>query len=637
MKIFKTAAAAFFITALGSMVSVSAQTDVEIGDYISLGRYNGSPIIWRVADNDNNGILVVSNEILCLKEYDAAGIGGTHSYDKSREAGGSPVWSESNLRAWLNSSADGGDVEWYCGNTPSYNDENGFLHSDNFSDGEKMLMKEVMQKTIVHSIDTGIEGYVSGSDFTIIKNNTWDQDLSSNYESCAYEMVTDRVFIPDSKQAEAIKKNLGKDYLIGRYADTTKFTWLRQSAGNYYAWSGILWNSIPASDGFGAVWRADANTECGVRPAFYLSDNASIVSGRGTEDEPYILSYKEKWGIEDVQINDTGVNVTISRNDNVSGNEKLIAAFHDIDGENIGIFIKDIDSSDKYTFEFDRMSDVNEVKLFMWNDMELLIPMTEKVVKKTAPTIHIVSDSTAADWENPESVAHLVTGVTNYYPQSGWAMMLENYIMERTAEINNKAIPGCTAQMFISAYLPELKTEIRQGDYVIIQFGHNDQKKYGIEEYKGYMTQLADSAEEMGASVIFVTSPVRLQFSDGVLIDYMGGYLNPVLGDYAEATKELSQELNIPVIDLNAKSRELVSELGEDEAKNLYLFLSKNDDRFISDERFSDSYNNKELKDGAHLLPYGADTYARIVAEGIEELNISLSKYITLDHVPKKP
>ena len=98
-----------------SLVPDFATHSINVGDYALLGKYNGDPVLWRCVSMDENGPLMLSDKIISIKAFDAA---GTHPNDHNnqRVSNGSNLWSAANIRAWLNS-ADS-TVSFPCGNAP---------------------------------------------------------------------------------------------------------------------------------------------------------------------------------------------------------------------------------------------------------------------------------------------------------------------------------------------------------------------------------------------------------------------------------------------------------------------------------------------------------------------------------------
>ncbi len=318
-RFFSLAVAVTTLTALMPIFTVRSAASVNIGDYVQMGTYYGAPILWRCVDIDENGPLMLSDKIICLKPFDAItsenSETGSHSRNEDRRLRGSEYWADSNIRSWLNSNADSGEIEWLCGNPPDedhvkggYNDydqEPGFL--TNFTQSEVNAIKEVTQKSILLYPEINVGMAVTGTENHIYDNNI--PDAVTNYDTAYAEYVTDKIFLIDVKQLNAIYDNrnvLGAEYYyIGEPTEqcaanseykTDSLTsgqkwpyWLRSSSVNdshcyvrYVIPSGYVYNS---SAYYGDI---------GVRPALYLNESAITISGSGTNDNPYTIDDSEE-------------------------------------------------------------------------------------------------------------------------------------------------------------------------------------------------------------------------------------------------------------------------------------------------------------------------------------------------------
>ena len=288
-------------------VIVSA-ANINIGDYVQMGTYYGQPILWRCVDIDENGPLMLSDKILCLKAFDAQtssnSATGSHSRRGSYE---SNYWADSNIRSWLNSSASAGNVNWLCGNPPiesgviynAYDQEAGFL--TNFTSNELAAIKEVTQKSLL-SYSEIAEGMAEiGTERHTYNSNI--NNVVQNYDSADAEYVADKVFLLDVKQINEVYNNsdiLGDDYYIGEptaecvanseYTDSYLgvgkkwYTWLRSPLSSTYDIVRYVYS-------VGGVNCDSAyNGSRGVRPAFYLNlSSFTKKSGKGTESSPYAV------------------------------------------------------------------------------------------------------------------------------------------------------------------------------------------------------------------------------------------------------------------------------------------------------------------------------------------------------------
>lgn len=234
------------------------------------------------------------------------------------------------------------------------------------------------------------------------------------------------------------------------------------------------------------------------------------------------------------------------------------------------------------------------VKQFIWDGTTS--PKASNTVRSAGAdgtTVYIVGDSTVATYD-----------YATYYPQTGWGQMLENYL--NGATVKNFAIPGSSLkQMYKQGVFDNVIAQGRPGDFLLIQFGHNDSKFTYAEYsdifagYRAYLKYYAERARAKGMIPIFVTSPVRRRNN------IFGGESSLV--SYAAAVKSVGRALNIPVIDLFTKSSELVSCLDSEEAdssKKLFLFVDANDSRYFGDgSAYTSSVYNKDGKteDNTHF------------------------------------
>ncbi|HAC10902.1 MAG TPA: hypothetical protein DCE65_03470 [Clostridiales bacterium] len=276
-------------------------TQVELGNYISLGKYNGKEILWRCVGEDENGALMLADNIIDTLPYDAKtndnNRSKSHSRNYKRDTYGSNYWKDSNMRSWLNSTAVAGEVKWLCGNPPredsvngnAYDQKAGFLND--FSKAEIAAMKNVTQRSIVSHPEYNL-GFHDGEGRSDLELNFDIENVASNFDSAYGENSTEKVFLLDVKQVNTVWKNFG-NYYIGR---------------NEQGMAWPYWLRTPVTDcnhdmryvhSNGSVGREWPNTDyIGVRPAFYLdSDYYATTSGDGSASNPYVGSAPDK--IED--------------------------------------------------------------------------------------------------------------------------------------------------------------------------------------------------------------------------------------------------------------------------------------------------------------------------------------------------
>ena len=273
--------------------AADTETGVKLGDYIQLGRYEDAPILWRCVSVDENGPLMLSDRVLCdYMPYDARTSenpnSGSHRRSGYRSKYGSNHWRDSDMRSWLNSDADAGQVEWLCGNPPkdgyivgggAYDGKAGFLNG--FTPDEAAAIKTVTQRSIV-SHPEYTAGYIDAPG-TDLPYNTDIDSVADGYEGAHYEGITDKVFLLDVKQLHTVYENLG-GYYIGQNRNGVNWSyWLRTPVTDcnhdmrYVSPQGSIGRDAPCKGYYG------------VRPAFYL-DAAyyAVTSGSGTAADPYV-------------------------------------------------------------------------------------------------------------------------------------------------------------------------------------------------------------------------------------------------------------------------------------------------------------------------------------------------------------
>jgi len=172
-----------------------------------------------------------------------------------------------------------------------------------------------------------------------------------------------------------------------------------------------------------------------------------------------------------------------------------------------------------------------------------------------APVIYLAGDSTVTDQPSE--------------PAASWGQMLPALLTPDIA-VANYAQSGETLKSFISELrLAKILTTLKTGDWLLIQFGHNDQKvqwpqTYAAPDttYPAYLKVFIAEAKRRGAHPVLVTSPERRNFRDGRIQD--------TLGAYAEAARRVAREEDVPLIDLNDAARRIYEALGEDRAAALF-------------------------------------------------------------------
>ena len=286
-----------------SLIPVSVQAaskpNIKIGDYVQMGKYNGSSILWRCVSIDADGPLMLADKIVDKLAYDAKtndnSNSKSHSRSYKRDDYGSNYWRDSNMRSWLNSTATAGKVDWLCGNPPkdgyvsgtgAYNNKAGFLNE--FSKAEIAAMKTVTQRSLVSHPEYN-KGIVEGDANSDLLYYTDISEAVANYDSSYFETTTEKVFLLDVKQANAVWRNLQGYYVAYNNNGMAWPYWLRTPVTDCN--HDMRYISSSGQVGRYAPWYSDL----GVRPAFYLDSEYFVsASGNGSQSNPYVVSAPSK-------------------------------------------------------------------------------------------------------------------------------------------------------------------------------------------------------------------------------------------------------------------------------------------------------------------------------------------------------
>lgn len=203
-------------------------------------------------------------------------------------------------------------------------------------------------------------------------------------------------------------------------------------------------------------------------------------------------------------------------------------------------------------------------------------------------SIFLAGDSTVANYPSHQS------------PMAGWGQLLGSFFTEAVT-IHNYALCGRTTRSFIEqGHLDRMHGAIREGDMLLIQFGHNDQKEkanISLSDYKAYLTSYVEKARSRNADPVLITPVQRRHFDEN-------RQLLHTHGEYPSAMKELAVELSVPLIDLGVRTRELYESLGSELSKSLFVWLEAGQHANYPDG----------AKDDTHFSEQGARRVAELVA-----------------------
>ncbi len=237
----------------------------------------------------------------------------------------------------------------------------------------------------------------------------------------------------------------------------------------------------------------------------------------------------------------------------------------------------------------------------------MLLPVFAASGPGSRVAVYLIGDSTMADKPDP---------VKN--PERGWGQMLSSFFSDGV-DVCNHAVNGRSTKSFIrEGRWDSVLVRLNQGDYVFIQFGHNDAKitdssRY-TNPYTGYRRNLiryVNESRSRGAKPVLFSPIVRRKFNEN-------GVLEDAHGAYPFIMRDVARELGVPFVDMQLMSEDLILSLGPEKSKELYLWVGPG---------VYEMYPQGK-QDNTHSTEKGALEMARLAVEGLKELNMDIVKYL---------
>jgi lysophospholipase L1-like esterase len=215
-----------------------------------------------------------------------------------------------------------------------------------------------------------------------------------------------------------------------------------------------------------------------------------------------------------------------------------------------------------------------------------------EILRVDVPTIYLLGDSTVCDQPHE--------------PFASWGQMLPRFFTSGVA-VANHAESGESARSSLAARrLEKVLSGMKKGDFLLIQFGHNDMKSVSAAAYKADLRRFVTDAHKKEATVVLVTPMNRRTFQ--------GDIVTNSLKDFPDAVRALAKEDDVPLIDLHAMSKTLYEAVGPNHSGVFF-----------------------KTGDGTHHNNYGAYELARCVVEGVRQNQLKLVKYLAADVIPFNP
>ena len=223
------------------------------------------------------------------------------------------------------------------------------------------------------------------------------------------------------------------------------------------------------------------------------------------------------------------------------------------------------------------------------------------------PTIYGIGDSTMANKVKPDE-----------NPERGWGQMLPLFFNDKIT-IDNRAVNGRSTKSFIAEKRWDAIYKIlKKGDYVFIQFGHNDAKENDSlrytnphSAYRHNLIRFVTETREKGATPIIFSSIARRNFNEN-------GVLIPTHGDYTLEARSVAQEYHVTFSDMEYYSELLEQSYGPEKSKQLHLYFKAGEMPYYKEDKADDT----------HFCVKGATAIAKIAVDELKKNKLDIVKYI---------
>jgi lysophospholipase L1-like esterase len=230
--------------------------------------------------------------------------------------------------------------------------------------------------------------------------------------------------------------------------------------------------------------------------------------------------------------------------------------------------------------------------------------------QKQVITVYLAGDSTMAQKADDKR------------PETGWGEYLQSQFDDRRVKIENHAQNGRSTKSFINeGRWQAIVDKLKKGDYVFIEFGHNDEKLDKPEtgaaantDYRNNLIRFIKDVRAKNAFPVLLTPVMRRRFNEK-------GEFFDTHGEYPDVVRKVAAEYKVPLIDMHRKSEAVIKSLGEENSKKLFLILKPKEHPNYPDG----------IEDNTHFSAFGAEQMARAAADGIREAKIKLAKYLKKD------
>ena len=234
--------------------------------------------------------------------------------------------------------------------------------------------------------------------------------------------------------------------------------------------------------------------------------------------------------------------------------------------------------------------------------------LSAAITAQSSPvTIFLAGDSTMA------------TKLAEKRPETGWGEMLGQHFKDGKVRIENRAANGRSTKTFISeGKWQSIIDDLKKGDYVFVQFGHNDESKdkgeryTPPEDYRKNLERFVSDVRAKGGNTVLLTPVMRRRF------DKEGKFYDVHPTEYPDLVRAVAKSESVPLIDMHRMSETVIVRYGVEDSRKLFLQLKPGENTNYP----------KGVEDNTHFSPLGAEEMAKLVVEGIREKKIGLRKYL---------
>lgn len=227
------------------------------------------------------------------------------------------------------------------------------------------------------------------------------------------------------------------------------------------------------------------------------------------------------------------------------------------------------------------------------------------------PTLWLCGNSTVVDQD--------------YEPWASWGQMITRWFTDQVA-VANYAESGETATSFIAAgRLKKIVSLMKEGDYIFMEFGHNDQKEKrpgsgAFYNFAYALKQFVDEARAKGVTPIFVTPTQRRSFDKN-------GRIQETHANYPDAMRWVAKDLGVQLIELHDMTRTFYETLGVEGSKHAFVHYPAR------------TYPGQmsAFEDNTHFNPYGAYEISKMIVEGMKTLHLPVVDFLRHDYLPFDP